>query len=181
MILINGIDAQVIDGRTHDPTTGSRHTIDFPHNEIHAGDGYSLSYPITLPIANEVEIRIATPDNTKWAHMVWSFTSDAAFSVDIFEATAKTHVGANVLTPMNRNRNSGKTSGLTICHTPAAGADGTLIWAFAGGANKTVTTATDRNEFILDQNAAYLITLAGAQNDVAHIIFDWYEHTNLAY
>ena len=161
-----------------DITTHALNTIDYAHHEIHSGSGYSLSYPVTIPAANEVEIRIATPDTAKWAHMVWTFTNDADFEVDVFEGTAKTHVGGNVLTPINANRNSSNTSGLTICHTPAAGADGSLIWAFAGGANKQVTTIEGRHEFILKQNTAYLITLSGAQNDVAHLIFDWYEHTD---
>jgi len=152
--------------------------IDYPHHEIHGGNGYSLSYPITIPAANEVEIRIATPDTTKWAHMVWSFTNDSDFTVDVYETTTKTDVVGNRLTPINANRNSANTSGLTICHTPAGAGDGNLIWSYAGGANKQVTTEEGRHEFILKQNTAYLINLSGAQNDVAHLVFDWYEHTN---
>ena len=75
-------------------------TIDQPHHEIHEQHGYSLSYPITVPAANEVEVRIQT--SIMPIHMVWSFTNDAAFTVTVFEDTAKTHVGGNVLTPVNR-------------------------------------------------------------------------------
>jgi hypothetical protein len=161
-----------------DSTTNARIGIDYAHHEIHGGSGYTLSYPITVPAANEVEIRIAIPNTTKWPHMVWGFTNDADFSITVFEGTAKTHESGNALIPINRNRNSAKVSGLVCCHTPGAGADGNIIWTFAGGANKTVTTAENRNEFILKQNTPYLVNLAGAQNDVAHLLFDWYEHTN---
>ena len=148
-------------------------TIDQPHHEIHEQHGYSLSYPITVPAANEVEVRIQT--DIKPIHIVWSLTNDAAFTVTVYEGTAKTHVGGNVLTPINRYRDSANISTLLVCHTPAGAGDGSVIWAFAGGANKTVTTATNRNEFILKINAAYLINLSGAQNDLAHLLFDWYE------
>jgi len=161
-----------------DNSTYARTTIDYPHHEIHGGSAYTLSYPITIPGANEVEIRIAVAATTKWPHMVWSFTNDAAFTVDVFEVTTKAHEAGNVLTPINRNRNSANTSGLTICHTPSGSGDGNVIWSFAGGANKTVTTAENRNEFILDQGVAYLVNLSGASGDVAHLLFDWYEHTD---
>ena len=161
-----------------DPSTHAQVSIDYAHHEIHGGSGYTLSYPITVPIAAEVEIRMATASSAKWAHMVWSFTNDAAFSVDIFETTTKAHEAANALTPINRNRNSANTSGLTFCHTPSGSGDGTTIWSFAGGANKIVTTAENRNEFILKSGTAYLINLTATSADVAHILLDWYEHTD---
>ena len=148
-------------------------SIHQPHHEIHEEHGYSLSYPITVPAANEVEIRIQT--NTAPIHMVWSYTNDAAYTVTVFEDTSKTHVGGNVLAPKNRFRDSSNISTTLVCHTPAGAGDGNIIWEFAGGANKVVTTATNRNEFILKKNAAYLINLSGAQNDLAHLLFDWYE------
>ncbi len=174
MLILNGLVKAA-----NDINTQAAVGIDLPHNRIHDSLTYVLAYPVTIPVANDVEVRFATPDTTKWAHMIWSFTNDAAYSVTVFEGTTTTHEAGNVLTPMNANRNSAETSGLTICHTPGAGADGSIIWSFAGGANKTVTTATNREEFMLKRNTAYLVRLSGAQNDLAHILLDWYEHVSL--
>jgi hypothetical protein len=171
------------DGEIHqlkmDSTTKSLMTVDYPHHEIHGGSSYSFSRQVTIPAADDEEILIVTPDTAKWAHMIWSFICDAAFTVTVFEGTGLTTPTNLSSTIKNRNRNSDNTSGLTIGHTPAAGSgDGTPIWTFSGGANKTVTTAEGRLEFILKQNEEYLIRVAASQNDVATILLDWYEHTN---
>ncbi len=164
-----------LDKRLYDSVSLAAKTIDYAHAQIHAGDSYCTTHVETVPAGLTSEVRIAAPNTTKWAHMVWSFTVDNDYAIDVYEGTAKTHVGGNVLAANNRDRNNGNSSGLTICHTPGAGADGSVLWQFAGGANKTSTTVTGRREFVLKQNIAYLFRITAAQNDVAHMLFDWYE------
>lgn len=178
-LIIDGVPAINIDHTHTDEATRAVNVIDYPHHEIHGGSGYTFTRKVVIPAANDEELLIVTPNTTKWAHMIWSFICDAAFSVDIYENTGLTTPTDLTSTIMNRDRNSGKTSGLTIGHTPAGGAgDGALIWSFSGGANKTVTNAEGREEIILKQNEEYLIRLSASQNDVATILLDWYEHTN---
>ena len=166
-----------------DQATHVLSTIEYEHHEIHGGSSYTLSRPLTLPVANDDEIRIATPNTTKWAHMIFSAVSDAAVTVSLYESTALTHVGGNVLTPINRNRNSTNTSGLTICHTPGGAGDGNLLYSSTAGAGGNPAQSapgaiTGRFEFILKQNTAYLLRIAGASGDVVSINLEWYEHTD---
>ena len=155
-------------------------TITYPHHEIHSGSAYMIYRTLALPVANDDEIRIATPNTTKWAHFTFTATSDASVTVSLYEATSLAHVGGNAITPVNQNRNSSNTSGLTICHTPTGSGDGTLIYNWTAGTDHPTGeggTAT-RNEIILKQNTAYLLRIAGASGDVVNIHLDWYEHTD---
>ena len=166
-----------------DAATHALNTIEYEHHEIHGGSSYTLSRPLTLPVANDDEIRIATPNTTKWAHMIFSAVSDAAVTVSLYETTTLTHVVGNVLTPINRNRNSTNTSGLTICHTPGGAGDGNLLYSSTAGAGGNPAQSAPgviggRFEFILKQNTAYLLRIAGASGDVVSINLEWYEHTD---
>lgn len=166
-----------------DSATHVLSVIDYEHHEIHSGDAYTLSIPVTIPAANDYEIRIAQPDTTKWAHILFSIVSDAAVTASLYETTTLTHVAGNVLTPINRNRNSTNTSGLTLCHTPAGAGDGSLIYSATAGvagtpAQSAPGSVTGRFEFILKQNTAYLLRAAGVSGDVITINLEWYEHTN---
>ena len=159
-------------------------TIEYEHHEIHAGSAYTLSRPVTLPVANDDELRIAQPNTTKWAHIIFSVVSDAAVTVSLYEGTALVYEAANILTPINRNRNSTNTSGLSICHTPSGvGADGSLIYSTTAGvagnpASSAPGAVAARFEFILKQNTAYLLRIAGASGDVLTTNLEWYEHTD---
>jgi hypothetical protein len=166
-----------------DAATHVMSTIEYEHHEIHAGSAYTLSRPVTLPVANDDEIRIAVANTTKWPHMLFSAVSDAAVTVSLYETTGLAHEVGNVLTPINRNRNSTKTSGLTICHTPSGAGDGSLIYASTAGvggnpAQSAPGAIGGRFEFILKQNTAYLLRVAGASGDVVSINLEWYEHTD---
>ena len=132
-----------------------------------------------------IEVRIQTPDTTKWAHMVIDVDAALAATVEMWYPTTKTHEAGNAITPMNRNHNSSNTSGLTICHTPGGAQAGTANLTQYVGASATGGRvaqgggASSRHEFILDQNNDYLIRATSrADGNALSIILDWYEHTN---
>ncbi len=161
-----------------DAASGALLVIDTVHEKIHNNIHYDLSYSAVIGGGLPAEVRFATPDTTRWSHLVWSFTSDDAYTITVSEVTTKTHEAGNVLLPLNSNRNSNNTSGMTWCHTPGGAGAGNTIFSFSGGANKTVTTAIGRFERILKQNTAYLASIVGANTDVVHMTFDWYERVN---
>jgi hypothetical protein len=170
-----------------DTTTGAFKTIDYPHAEIHSGDAYYLSYTATVADGSDIEIRFSSANTTKWPHVIFNISGTSETDVDLYETTSLTHVSGNALTPVNRNRNSSETSGMTFCHTPAGSGDGTKIDGVifgldtGGGATRRLAggSASSRSELILKQNTAYLLRVtSGTDGNRISINFDWYEHVN---
>lgn len=163
-------------------TTG----IDFAHYETHEGEAYFAVYSALKDNAGVVEVRLQTPDTTKWVHMVLSVDFAIAGLAELWKGTTKTHVADNAITPMNRNHNSANVSALTVCHTPggteeAAAALSLYVGAAATGGRVAVGGgAQSRGEFILEQNQDYLIRgTSRADGNAISIVLDWYEHTGL--
>jgi len=154
--------------------------IDYAHHEIHGGSAYSACKKFTHGLGDSPNVLIVTPDTTKWAHFLFSVVSDDVLQVDLYEAPD--YSGGDALGSFNRDRNSAKTSGLTLTTDAAddGSGKGTVIWTFKAGANRTVTNTTgaDRFEFILKQNTKYLVETVGANGDLITALLDWYEHTN---
>lgn len=163
-------------------TTG----IDWEHYETHEGEAYFVVYSALKDNAGVVEVRIQTPDTTKWGHFAIQVDFAIAGTAALWKGTTKTHVSDNALTPMNRNHNSSNASGMTICHTPAgdenAAASLTMyVGSSATGGRVAVGGgAHSRGEFILEQNQDYLIRgTSRADGNAISIILSWYEHTGL--
>jgi hypothetical protein len=170
---------------TVDAATHATNVVDYSHHEIHGGSAYVVIYSALKADTETAEVRFATPNTTKWAHMVITVTGALAGTAEMWEGTTKTHASGNAITPFNRNRNSSNTSGLTVCHTPSGSesAGATLTQYFgastAGGRADTGGGASSRAEFILKQNTAYLLRATSrADGNAVSIILDWYEHTN---
>ena len=170
---------------TADAVTNAINTIDYGHHEIHEGSGYFVTYSALANDTDLIEVRIQTPNTTKWAHMQIVIDVALAGTAQLWRGTTKTHEAGNAITPMNRNHNSSNTSGLTICHTPGGTESaGSALTRYIGAAttNGRVNTGGEggsRAEFILAQNTAYLIRVTSrADANALSIILDWYEHTN---
>ena len=166
-----------------DASTNAIITNTYPHHEIHAGSAYFTVYSALKDTAGLIEVRIGTPNTTKWAHMTIAMDAALAATAQLWEGTTKTDVSGNRITPMNRNRNSTNTSGLTICHTPAGSeaAAAALTQYFGasatGGRVAQGGSVNTRAEFILKQNTAYLLRCTSrADGNAVSIILDWYEH-----
>jgi hypothetical protein len=153
--------------------------MDHSDSMVNEGNAYFLSRPVTLPVANDDEIRLQTPDTTTWLrNFKMKFISDAAVTVSLYSATELTYVAGNILTPVNRDLNSSNTSARTnMCHTPAgAGSDGVLLWQDTEAANVALYLPVS---LVLKQNTAYLIRVAGASGDVVKETFWWEEYKNI--
>ena len=169
---------------TADASTNAITTIEYEHHEIHGGSAYYVIYSALRADTEFIEVRIQTPDTTKWAHMVINVDFALAGTAELWTPTTKTHASANAIAPLNRNFNSTNTSGLTICHTPGGAQAGTAnliqyVGATASGGRVSEGGGADsRHEFILDQNQSYLIKATSrADGNAVSIILDWYEHT----
>ena len=162
-----------------DPLSGADITIDTVHAKIHNGDAFMWSYNVTLAGGLDSFVRIETPNTPDIFHIEWSIVATAGVTAIFREDYTGAHVSGNVLTPVNRNRNSTKTSMLTVCHTPNGGADGDILWQdFAGVAGVPVSAkpgnTSSRAEFPLRQGGVYLMSVAGTNDDIVTYNFDGY-------
>lgn len=175
-----GFDVLRMDASTH-----TLQTIEYEHHEIHSGSAYFVVRSELLESAGDAEVRIATPDTNKYAHMTIEVDAAIAATVELWAGTTKTHEAVNAITPLNRDFNSTNSSGLTICHTPggAQAGDANLI-QYVGAASVSGKVAegggtSSRHEFILKRNTAYYIKATSrADGNAISIILDWYEHTD---
>ncbi len=165
-------------------TTGVNVLVD-SHHEIHDGDAYLMSESYDLSVNDVLDIRITTPDTTKWAHFVPEFDTESEFQVWLYEVATIETVGT-AFTPINSNRNSPNTSGLVfdvISNTSLANANAdtdvsgatTLSHAFTGAGKKEGGGSTDRREIMLKQNTIYSFRASATAAGWLHIDFNWYE------
>lgn len=169
-----------------DKITRTLRVIEEPHAHVHEGERYILTDKSIVNDGNNREIYILTPSGGTLSHFVFDIKSIYETEVKFFEESTRTYVAGNALTPINRNRTSLNTSGLTICHTPVSGANGTLLlnehWGVdsapgkqGGGIGGEGTGG--RDEFILKPSTVYLIkVISGTNSNRISIILDWYEH-----
>ena len=74
-----------------DPVTNVAVGIDYPHAEAHAQSAYFAVYSALANDTDVIEVRIQTPNSTKWAHMVIGVQAALAATIDFHEGTSMTH------------------------------------------------------------------------------------------
>ncbi len=165
-----------------DEKTKALNTVDYSHHEIHSGSSFTSCHKADVANGANLDILVVTPNTTKWSHLTYELEVEAETDVNIYEAPTASNNGTP-LAVFNRDRNSSKTAGTTVFHTPtiAGGSEGTLIRCWHLGSGKTFGGG-DRgtHEIILKQNTKYLIRLTNATtgNNYMSVKVDWYEHTN---
>jgi hypothetical protein len=152
---------------------------------IHNGDGYYIEGYLELDDTDEHYVKLVTPNTTKWAHFRWVITSSGVLTTEFYEGASGGMTGGSSVTPLNADRNSGNTSGLTVTSGVTAPNDtGTTISSVkVGGSSwKTVTGGTSgiETEIILKQNTTYCRKfLSGSDSNVVSFRAFWIELTNL--
>jgi hypothetical protein len=173
-----------------DASTYAQIGIDYQHHKIHDGNSYIITQRAAKDALDEnapLTYYIITPDTTKWAHMTAEINLADGGYFEVFEDTgvaAEFNVsGGTSQTPINLDRNSSNTSGLTITYgsTVTAATSAALIYTESIGGKKGAGSGATRLELILKQNTEYLARLSThADNNEGSMELAWYEHTNKA-
>lgn len=162
-----------------DATTNSLQIVDYAHHEIHGGDHYYIEGYTTLNNGNALYVKLVTPNTTKWSHFVWEINSSAILTTTLVEEPTGGMTGGAAVTPLNNNRNSGNTSGMTITQGVTACTGGTIISQASWGSKSVGSGQSREDELILKQNAIYCRTfLSGTNSNIVNFKASWYEHTN---
>lgn len=167
-----------------DPTTHALELIDYAHHEIHGGSHYYIEGYATLADTAVLRVKLVTPNTAKWPHFQWAIASSGICETTFHEGASGGMTGGSGVTPINNNRNSGNTSGVTITSgVAAASSAGTLIsnskWGAAGFKSQIGGGSSRDDEIILKQNTTYLRTFtSGTADNIVQFKASWYEHTD---
>ena len=168
-----------------DGATRALPTIDYAHHEVHSGSHYYISGFTTLSDTGTLYVKLVTPNTTKWAHFKWDIESSGILETNLWEGSTGGMTGGTPVTPLNNNRNSTGTSGLTITSgVSVATSKGTKIDTHKVGGTgfKTVSGGSigRDDEIILKQNETYFREfISGSTGNVISFKAYWYEHENL--
>jgi|GEM_PF-1359086 hypothetical protein len=166
------------DGSTH-----SLCTIDYEHCEVHSGSHYETRINKDMPNGGTFGIAFTTPNTTKWPHMIFAVDVELEADIILYE-NVTSWTGGTAITPLNSNRNSGNTSGITdmvFDPTMTLGTPITLGHSVIGSGKKVGGMGRSAEEFVLKQNTTYYFLasnqVAGSANE-CNFNLTWYEHTD---
>lgn len=163
-----------------DASTHSWQVIDYEHHEIHSGSSFVVADCTDLGNGASRELLIVTPNTAKWAHLLVKIITESEAHWYLYEDATTSSDGTG-LTEVNRNRNSATTATAVVTHTPTLTGDGTLIYQEHYGSGRgNGGENRGESEFVLKQNAKYLVRLTNATTSANYvtIVLDWYEHTD---
>ena len=171
-----------------DAATHSIQTMSYEHHEIHSGSHYFVDGYADLAINNVMDFTWLMPNTTKWTHWTWKLAVEAETLYQVYETAVATNPLANVITPLNNNRNSGNTSGTTMRYevqTNLAGANAdtdvsgaTLIASGIIGAGRSGGFDSRDKEIILKQGTLYCLRSTASAAGYQNFLMEWYEHIN---
>jgi len=175
-----------------DGPTDAFMTTDYAHHEIHSGSHYFNMFGVDVLADDVLDIRMTTPNTTKWIHFVGIYVTEAEFHFSFYEGVTVNAGDSVALTAVNSNRNSTNTSGLThfsyILNTTVANANvdtpvaaaTQLATVFTGTGNKVGGGFVRDSELVLKQNTSYTLRFENQSSNTKYVTweFEWYEHTD---
>lgn len=128
------------------------------HSQIHVGNAYSIFYRISQATINtELDLVLSIPSATYVHFQMAVLSGNGAADLDMYEDSSLT-LGTSVMTPVNRNRISTKTSALNFNFATAVSVDGThldgdsLYGSSPTNARASAGRASDENEWVFDND-----------------------------
>lgn len=167
---------------TFDRATFALNTIDYAHHEIHAGSFFTAGTALDLSAGGTVQLKITTPDSTRWAHLVGLVSVESESTVSWYENPTSPGAGA-ALPAYNHNRNSSGTATCAVAGSVGtfSGTVGTTLARYNMGSGRGVGgDVREINEWVLKQNEDYLLEVVNGSSgpSLTTLVLAWYEHTN---
>ena len=163
-----------------DSSTHSLQVMQYPHHEIHSEDTYRCFSNKDIPNAGTYNIAFTTPDTLKYINFTFTIDHELEADFKMYE-NVTSWTGGTPVTPLNANRNSLNSSGITDMTSDVIATLGTpviMIHEVGGSGKKFGGSATHENEWILKRNTTYYLVLTnqGAGTSESNFQLDWYEH-----
>jgi hypothetical protein len=171
-----------------DASTSSLQTVVYEHHEIHSGSHFFVVSYEDLAINRVLEFTWQMPNTTEWIHWTWSISTENETLWQVYENGAVINPLANLVTPLNSNRNSAHASATTMryevhANLAAANVDtniggATLIESGISGAGRDAGVGLRSNELVLDQNILYVLRATATVAGYINFNMQWYEHVD---
>ena len=184
-----GSGAGEIDQLRIDGSTNTIQTIKYEHHHIHDGNHFFVASYQDLSINNVIDFTWLMPNTTKWIHWNWKIDTESETNWLVYEGVTATNPLANVVTPLNSDRNSGNSSGTIMkleLQTNLAGANAdtdvsgaTLLESGISGAGREAGHAQRPHELIMKQNTLYCLRGIATAAGFINFNMQWYEHTSI--
>lgn len=154
------------------------------HIQVERGLAYHAGFSVAdgSPVADDasIELWVDVPAGTT-PHISWTFWAGGLAQGYVYEGPTVSAEGTTI-TPLNRDRASSNTPGITVKHTPTVTDIGTAIhdgdWmGGTAGARKGAGDERAAQELRLAPSTTYLWRLTARVNNIRlGIELDWYEH-----
>jgi len=169
-----------------DDCTQTLQTIGYEHHEIHSGSRFFIGGYADMSINQVVDFTWQMPNTLKWTHWTWKISTESETNWLVYETAVATNPLANVLTPLNNNRNSANTSGTTMrfelqANLAAANTDTDVSGALLmdsgiSGAGRDSGSEHRHDEVVMKQNTLYCLRAIASSAGYMNFHMGWYEH-----
>jgi len=146
-----------------DASTDVSIQISYLHHKVNAGDHFYINGFETVDSGDAIVFAVTTPAGTTYAHMLFEIQGTSRLELYIREGAAIS--GGSNVTAINSNRNSAKTSILTVKKNPTINEAGTVIHSESRGLEGTNKIAASagisriRDKIILKADTTYTFTV----------------------
>ncbi len=175
-------------GLISDLSTKALLVAQYPHYQIHDGSHFYIHGYQDLSINQVLDFTIQTPNTTKQAHLTFSIGTESETLWQFYETVVATNPLSGAVTLLNNNRNSTKTSILTVkfeiqTNLAAANNDtnvtgGTLLASGISGAGRDGGEEERDHEILLKQNTLYCFRFTATTAGYVNYDAQWYEQTS---
>jgi len=170
--------SQIVDGEGDvanvDEHSEALEMIDVGHAHIHEGKMFDVCDLATISLGAYKDYLIVT-GATKFIHIKITCSADGKGNIALYEDAVTSNNGTG-MTEFNRNRVSANTPEATVFHTPTVSNVGTMLCdELFGSGNKSGGETRADNEWVLKQNAKYLVRVSASVNIDVSTKINWYE------
>jgi len=157
--------------------------IDVAHHELHEGDMYSVHTFANVANAANFDLVIHTMDSVaKRIHMFFEAEVEAESEFYVYEDATYTDGTGVAVVPINRERNSAKTSDIQDMESNPniLGVGNLLVQTMAGSGKKVGGRARGLEELVLRNDTIYLFRITNVSGGIEWVSpqLTWYEHSN---
>jgi len=162
------INADKVKPMRMDASTHTLQTIDYEHHEIHSNSHYWIADYTTLGNNDVLDFCLETPDNDKFAHLVFNYSSNLLLTADLYENSDYDDDGTIVAQKAN-NRALTYSGGHTGGTSATVMTDSTASFTVDALIGWKIHNTTDGSWGIVTDNDATTVTVAsltgGTDND----------------
>ena len=164
-----GSGAGEVDEVRIDASTNTLQVMEYEHTEIHANNHYFIEGITTLGSAAVLDFCATTADSTKWAHLVFNYTSSLDMVLDVYELSDFDADGTLVVQRANNRALSYSGQHTAAGSSATVMTDSTASFTVDALIGWKIFNVTDGSYGIVTDNDATTVTVAslagGTDND----------------